>query len=82
MFCFSSNGEESNGSAGAGSSAATVIPSQDSLIGDLLSMDINPTPMINTDTAANAGGADPVDLLGGGLDSFVSVVNVMQVGAL
>lgn len=49
---------------------ATVIPSQDSLIGDLLSMDINAP-------AAPASAVPPsnnVDLLGGGLDVLVSLV--------
>ncbi|XP_055383042.1 AP-1 complex subunit beta-1 isoform X1 [Condylostylus longicornis] len=42
---------------------ATVIPNQESLIGDLLSMDINaPVPM------APAAPTSNVDLLGGGLD--------------
>jgi hypothetical protein len=49
--------------------SASVIPSQDSLIGDLLSMDINP-PMIQSAAPASNFGA--VDLLGGGLDALVS----------
>lgn len=50
---------------------ATVIPNQESLIGDLLSMDIGSA------IAAPAAAAPPtsnVDLLGGGLDSLVSLL--------
>ncbi|XP_046668041.1 AP-1 complex subunit beta-1 [Homalodisca vitripennis] len=43
---------------------ASVIPSQDSLIGDLLSMDISSTTINPTPTPA-------IDLLGGGLDSLL-----------
>ncbi|EDW66087.1 AP-1 complex subunit beta-1 [Drosophila virilis] len=49
--------------SGAGSEA-TVIPNQESLIGDLLSMDINAPTM----PAAPATTTSNVDLLGGGLD--------------
>lgn len=46
----------------------SVIPAQDSLIGDLLSMDLGaPAPM-----AAPAPAT--VDLLGGGLDGLVSII--------
>lgn len=45
-------------------SEATVIPNQESLIGDLLSMDLNSMPSV-TPAAAPASN---VDLLGGGLD--------------
>ncbi|KAJ8972113.1 hypothetical protein NQ314_000339 [Rhamnusium bicolor] len=50
---------------------ATVIPSQDSLIGDLLSMDLG-----STAPAAPAPISAPtsnVDLLGGGLDVLVLI---------
>lgn len=58
-------GESSEG----GPSAPQVIPSQDSLIGDLLSMDINPpAAVIPSNQPAPYGG---VDLLGGGLDALV-----------
>jgi AP-1 complex subunit beta-1 len=56
-----------------------VIPAQDSLIGDLLSMDIGaPTPVgtstvPSTQTQPAFGGSSALDLLGGGLDSLVSV---------
>lgn len=43
---------------------ATVIPSQESLVGDLLSMDINSPIATNTHPK--------IDLLGGGLDTLVS----------
>lgn len=47
---------------------STVIPNQESLIGDLLSMDINaPVAPVAAAPASN------VDLLGGGLDVLVSV---------
>lgn len=48
---------------------AEVIPSQDSLIGDLLSMDLNP-PSIPV--AQNIPASSNIDLLGGGLDVLVS----------
>lgn len=48
---------------------ATVIPNQDSLIGDLLSMDIGGTPAAPSSAAAPA--PSNVDLLGGGLDILV-----------
>ncbi|XP_063980055.1 AP-1 complex subunit beta-1 isoform X1 [Diachasmimorpha longicaudata] len=48
---------------------AQVIPAQDSLIGDLLSMDIGgPTPAAATPAAPTGMG---LDLLGGGLDSIL-----------
>lgn len=47
------------------SEVAAVIPSQDSLIGDLLSMDISTPSVVPTPTPA-------VDLLGGGLDAFLT----------
>ena len=50
---------------------ATVIPNQESLIGDLLSMDIGSTV---TQAAPAAPPTSNVDLLGGGLDVLVGVV--------
>ena len=47
-----------------------MIPSQDSLIGDLLSLDLNP-PAAQPPPPA-AGLPSNVDLLGGGLDALVS----------
>ncbi|EDV95216.1 AP-1 complex subunit beta-1 [Drosophila grimshawi] len=55
------NAEPSESGAG---SEAMVIPNQESLIGDLLSMDINAPAM----PAAPAATTSNVDLLGGGLD--------------
>ena len=49
---------------------ATVIPSQDSLIGDLLSLDLNPPASQQSVPVAHA--PSNVDLLGGGLDALVS----------
>lgn len=49
-------------------SQPTVIPNQESLIADLLSMDIGPSPVAPTTHPASAS----VDLLGGGLDQLVS----------
>lgn len=56
----------------AATEAPAVIPSQDSLIGDLLSMDIG-TPAAPAQAASNvfASPASAVDLLGGGLDSLL-----------
>ncbi|XP_053643016.1 AP-1 complex subunit beta-1 isoform X2 [Cherax quadricarinatus] len=47
----------------------TVIPNQDSLIPDLLNMDINAPPVVPTAQSAFSGGT--LDLLGGGLDSLL-----------
>ncbi|XP_037068019.1 AP-1 complex subunit beta-1-like [Pollicipes pollicipes] len=65
-----------DGSATAAAAAAaeqppqsTVIPSQDSLIGDLLSLDLNP-PMAQPAPGA-ASVPSNVDLLGGGLDALL-----------
>lgn len=55
--------------AGGGESA-TVIPNQDSLIGDLLSMDIGAPVM---PTVPSTAAASNVDLLGGGLDVLLGV---------
>ncbi|KAL1139185.1 hypothetical protein AAG570_009244 [Ranatra chinensis] len=60
---------EPNANQSGGGATATVIPSQDSLIGDLLSMDIGgPTVAPNSVTSQQQSAA--VDLLGGGLDSL------------
>lgn len=55
---------------------AEVIPSQDSLIGDLLSMDLNP-PSIPI-TQNNIPASSNIDLLGGGLDVLVSMETCIQ----
>nr|XP_045604639.1 AP-1 complex subunit beta-1-like isoform X4 [Procambarus clarkii] len=47
----------------------TVIPNQDSLIPDLLNMDINAPPVVPAVQSAFSGGT--LDLLGGGLDSLL-----------
>lgn len=51
-------------------SQPAVIPSHDTLIGDLLSMDLNP-PIIQNANQPAAGYGGHVDLLGGGLDALV-----------
>lgn len=63
--------DEPSSSSGAGAQNndhGTVIPNQDSLIGDLLSMDINAPAA----PSAAAPVTNSVDLLGGGLDILVS----------
>jgi AP-1 complex subunit beta-1 len=50
-----------------------VIPAQDSLIGDLLSMDIS-APTVPVPATSNVFSPPAVDLLGGGLDSLVSLI--------
>lgn len=52
-------------------SSAAVIPAQDSLIGDLLSMDISGPPVVSSSTTTGSS-AMGLDLLGGGLDSILS----------
>lgn len=51
-----------------------VIPSQDTLIGDLLALDLNPPIIQSTPQPAGYGGGN-LDLLSGGLDALVSHVN-------
>uniref|UniRef100_A0A4D5R8Y2 AP complex subunit beta n=1 Tax=Scolopendra viridis TaxID=118503 RepID=A0A4D5R8Y2_SCOVI len=65
-----SAGEEANASPAHQAEQATVIPSQESLIGDLLSMDISAPPITPAVPAAST--SNTVDLLGGGLDSLLS----------
>lgn len=61
------------GSDEAAAPEATVIPNQESLIGDLLSMDLGgPTVPAPAPVAAPTSN---VDLLGGGLDVLVSLSN-------
>lgn len=57
--------------ASSAPSQPAVIPSQDTLIGDLLSMDLNVPP-----TTYNAGSTSSpsVDLLASGIDSLVSQI--------
>jgi len=50
-----------------------VIPAQDSLIGDLLSMDIS-APNVPVPAATTVFSPPSVDLLGGGLDSLVGFI--------
>lgn len=50
-----------------------VIPAQDSLIGDLLSMDIS-APSVAVPATTSVFSPPAVDLLGGGLDSLVSFI--------
>jgi len=52
-----------------------VIPAQDSLIGDLLSMDIS-APSVPAPATTNVFSPPSVDLLGGGLDSLVSFIYI------
>lgn len=59
-------GESENNATTSVGSEAMVIPNQESLIGDLLSMDIN-TPSMPAAAPTN------VDLLGGGLDILVCI---------
>jgi len=69
MMFFYFRGEGSS-NAPESSSQPSVIPSQDSLIGDLLSMDINPPQMVQP---ASQTSYPTVDLLGGGLDALVNI---------
>lgn len=58
------------GSDEAPAQEATVIPNQESLIGDLLSMDLGGSTISST-PAPVAAPTSNVDLLGGGLDILV-----------
>lgn len=64
---------ETNAEAASQAPVSTVIPNQDSLIPDLLNMDINtPAAAPQTAAAGNGGfGGGTLDLLGGGLDSLL-----------
>ena len=49
----------------------TVIPSQDTLIGDLLSLEMNPPPVTSNFSSTSVNNSSNVDILGGGLDSLL-----------
>lgn len=70
---FSSTTRSTSEGPDSESQAPSVIPAQDSLIGDLLSMDIGgPTvPAANPAPVAQTGFGGAMDLLGGGLDTLV-----------
>jgi hypothetical protein len=53
-----------------------VIPAQDSLIGDLLSMDIS-APTVPVPATTSVFSPPSVDLLGGGLDSLVGFILIL-----
>jgi len=56
-------------------SQPAVIPSQESLIGDLLSMDLNVPPTVyNSSSAASPS----VDLLASGIDSLVRYLQLVH----
>lgn len=63
------SGHENDAGGASGVPQATVIPSQDSLIPDLLNMDISAPPVQSQ--ATPQPGLDDLDLLGGGLDSLL-----------
>ncbi|KAH8039050.1 hypothetical protein HPB51_004975 [Rhipicephalus microplus] len=75
-FCCSFNSvgsAEEAGASGAGDQS-TVIPSADTLIGDLLSMDIGAPPAVPPVAAVPPTAAAPaaaMDIFGGGLDSLL-----------
>lgn len=52
--------------------AGTVVPSQDSLIGDLLTMDLGGPPAAVIPSASPAFASSGLDLLSGGLDGLLS----------
>lgn len=60
-----------SGSPTATEQPAAVIPAGESLIGDLLSIDLNAPPAAAPPPPAAPSAA--VDLLGGGLDTLVSI---------
>ncbi|KAF2359405.1 Beta-adaptin appendage C-terminal subdomain [Trinorchestia longiramus] len=73
-----SGGEESENAV----PQSTVIPSQDSLIPDLLNMDITPAPVMAQAPPPTAGfGSNELDLLGGGLDSLLGGGGLGDAGA-
>lgn len=51
--------------------SSTVIPSQDSLIGDLLTMDLGGPPVVPPAIPTATFGSSGLDLLGGGLDGLL-----------
>lgn len=59
------------GALGGEQVQATVIPAQDSLVGDLLSLDLN-APVMPPPAAVSAPPPSNVDLLGGGLDMLIA----------
>lgn len=85
FLCRGGSADEVSGQAppvvAANGTQPAVIQAHDSLIGDLLSMDINPTAPAPAAAAAPpsiqpAAPSGNLDLLGGGLDSLVSSASV------
>lgn len=66
----SRNGSGEDNNNAADQAQPTVIPAADSLIGDLLSLDINATGSTNVYPSASTGGSN-VDFLGNGLDTLL-----------
>lgn len=62
-----------------GGEQPAVIPSQESLIGDLLSMDITTSPPAQATPVTAA--ANTMDLLGGGLDSLLDIPSTANASA-
>jgi len=75
ILTYSRAGSQETGleTAAAVTEQPAVIPALDSLIGDLLNMDIN-APTVPVPAATSVFSPPSVDLLGGGLDSLVSFI--------
>ncbi|XP_074605239.1 adaptor protein complex 1/2, beta subunit [Brevipalpus obovatus] len=66
----SASGDDSIVNSNSHDQQPTVIPSQDTLIGDLLSLELNP-PQMQHNYNTSGMGISNVDILGGGLDSLL-----------
>lgn len=66
--------EVGSSSIATNASQPAVIPSQDTLVGDLLSMDLNVPP-----TTYNSAPSPSVDFLVSGIDSLVRVVRPLSI---
>jgi len=64
------SGDDNSLASGHEQPQPTVIPSQDTLIGDLLSLELNP-PSVAPSYSASVNNSSNIDILGGGLDSLL-----------
>uniref|UniRef100_T1L495 Uncharacterized protein n=1 Tax=Tetranychus urticae TaxID=32264 RepID=T1L495_TETUR len=74
----SGSGDDGQLSNATNEQQPTVIPSQETLIGDLLSLELNPPPVQPTYTTSPISSYSNVDILGGGLDTLLGGNDISQ----
>ncbi|XP_015793849.1 AP-2 complex subunit beta isoform X1 [Tetranychus urticae] len=74
----SGSGDDGQLSNATNEQQPTVIPSQETLIGDLLSLELNPPPVQPTYTTSPINSYSNVDILGGGLDTLLGGNDISQ----